>query len=226
MVIRRQDYQELTDDQLMLSLGSGDADSLSELVKRYESTVTRYINRIVGDYERSRDLCQETFLRVFRAAGKYRSASESRESGNVAEFGTWLFRIARNLARDELRARRRRPPPVTLQITVDEGPMQGELDPRLDHRAAARDGAPLEAGDEGPLVEAGRRELREMVLTAIGGLPRNDRIMLLLKDIRGLAYEQIAAMLTLPLGTVKSRVSRARHKFKERYATLFEGQSS
>lgn len=227
MVIRRQDYTDLSDDQLMAALGDGDADCLSELVKRYETTVTRYVYRIVGDYERSRDLTQETFLRVFRAAGTYRSSSGSREGAQkVAEFGTWLFRIARNLARDELRARRRRPPPVPLATTTDEGPIAGELDPRLDRRAAARDGTTTsEPTNEAPVDEAAKRELREMVLDAIGGLPRNDKIMLLLKDIRGLAYEQIAAMLSLPLGTVKSRVSRARHKFKERYATMFENQT-
>jgi len=229
MVIRRQDYTDLSDDQLMKALADGDADSLSELVRRYETTVIRYVYRIVGDYERARDLTQETFLRVFRAAGSYRASSGSREgTAPVAEFGTWLFRIARNLSRDELRSRRRRPPPVPLAMTVDdEGPIAGELDPRLDHRAAARDGSSntMETGAEGPVEEAGRRELRDMVLDAISGLPRNDKIMLLLKDIRGLAYEQIAAMLSLPLGTVKSRVSRARHKFKERYATLFENQT-
>ena len=225
MVIRQQDYRRFTDDQLMAALSVGDHASLGELVRRYETAVTRYVHRIISDYDRSQDLCQETFMRVHRAASKYRSSTNSSPNDTaapVAEFATWLLRIARNLSRDELRARKRRPPPASLLLPSADGGMSADLDPRLDRRAHARDGASLESKQEGPLEEAARRETRGMVLQAIGALPRNDRVVLLLKDIRGLAYDQIAAMLRLPLGTVKSRVSRARHKFKERYMTLFE----
>ena len=89
-----------SDDELMLALGEGNHEGLTELIRRHQSPLVGYLTGIVNDGERARDLAQETFLRVFRHAAGYRTHSR---------FTTWLYHIARNVARDELRTRKRRP---------------------------------------------------------------------------------------------------------------------
>lgn len=177
----------VSDDELMLALGAGDDDSLAELVRRYQRPLVGYLTGIVNDVERARDLSQEAFLRVYRHAAGYRTSSR---------FTTWLYHIARNLARDELRARKRRP---TLHQPDERG---------LDDTPGRQ------------VNVAASVERRELVLRAIGELPARDRELILLRDVEGLAYEEIAERTGLPLGTVKSGLSRARNRFAERFAAL------
>jgi RNA polymerase sigma-70 factor (ECF subfamily) len=175
-----------SDDELMLALGAGDEDGLAELVRRYQRPLVGYLTGIVNDVERARDLSQEAFLRVYRHAAGYRTSSR---------FTTWLYHIARNLARDELRARKRRP---TLHQPDERG---------LDDTPAL-----------GNVADAVAR--REMVLRAISGLPARDRQLIVLRDVESRSYEEISQLTGLPLGTVKSGLSRARNRFAERFAAL------
>jgi RNA polymerase sigma-70 factor (ECF subfamily) len=177
----------LSDDQLMLALGQGDDGGLSELVRRYQSPLVGYLTGIVNDVERARDLSQETFLRVFRHAAGYRTHSR---------FTTWLYHIARNVARDELRTRKRRPRLCT-------GSEQGLAE------------APSRAGaiDEGVAR-------REAVLAALEGLSERDRQLIVLRDLESRSYDEIAKLLGMRLGTVKSGLSRARGRFARAFAAL------
>lgn len=175
-----------SDDELMYALGKGDEDSLTELVRRYQRPLVGYLTGIVNDVERARDLSQEAFLRVYRHAAGYRTSSR---------FTTWLYHIARNLARDELRARKRRP---TLHQADERG---------LDDTPAL-----------GNVAE--KLEKRELVLRAMGELSRRDRQLIILRDVENRSYEEIAERTGLPLGTVKSGLSRARNRFAERFAAL------
>lgn len=179
----------VTDDELMLQLGKGDGDGLTELVRRYQNPLVGYLTGIVNDVERARDLSQETFLRVFRHAGGYRTHSR---------FTTWLYHIARNVARDELRTRKRRPQLCT----------GGET--------AALDAAP--AVKRPDVAEAVER--REAVLAALSGLSDRDRNLIVLRDLESRSYEEIGERLGLPLGTVKSGLSRARQRFADRFSNL------
>lgn len=175
-----------SDDELMLALGKGDGSSLAELVRRYQNPLVGYLTGIVNDAERARDLAQETFLRVFRHAAGYRTHSR---------FTTWLYHIARNVARDELRTRKRRPQLCTGgEHGLDEAP--GSVN----------------------VAEAIAR--REAVLAALNGLTERDRILIVLRDIESRSYEEIAQRTGLPLGTVKSGLSRARQRFAQRFSTL------
>lgn len=175
-----------SDDELMLSLGRGEQSSLAELMGRYQRPLVGYLTGIVNDVERARDLSQETFLRVYRHAARYRTSSR---------FTTWLYHIARNVARDELRTRKRRPQ--------------------------------LACGDERRLAEAPGRNAnvsetmarREAVMSAIAGLSQRDQTLLVLRDIKGHSYEEIAKTTGLALGTVKSGLSRARQRFADRFNT-------
>ncbi|MGE0711494.1 MAG: RNA polymerase sigma factor [Planctomycetota bacterium] len=177
----------LSDDDLMQALGRGDEGGLAELIRRHQSSLVGYLTGIVNDAERARDLSQETFLRVFRHAAGYRTSSR---------FTTWLYHIARNVARDELRTRKRRPQLCT-------GSEQGLL----------------EAPSSAPAV-ADRVAQREAVLAALSGLSERDRKLIVMRDLEARSYEEIAEATGMCLGTVKSGLSRARARFAARFAGL------
>lgn len=175
-----------SDDELMASLGRGDGASLTELVQRYQGPLVGYLTGIVNDAERARDLAQETFLKIYRHAALYRTTSR---------FTTWLYHIARNVARDELRSRRRRPHLCSAEEQVID--------------AAPATDSPPDA-----------LERREVVLRALGQLSARDRVLIVLRDLQGLSYEEVCERTGLPLGTVKSGLNRARQRFAERVADL------
>ena len=168
----------------MFALGRGESTSLAELIRRYQGPLVGYLTGIVNDVERARDLSQETFLRVFRHAGRYRTSSR---------FTTWLYHIARNLARDELRTRQRRPQLCSPgEQGLDASPASGTALPE-------------------------RIAQKEAVLSALQGLSERDRNLILLRDVESRSYEGISELLGLPLGTVKSGLSRARVRFAKRF---------
>jgi RNA polymerase sigma-70 factor (ECF subfamily) len=180
------DYRQLSDNDCMGALGTGDERGLAEIMRRYQWPLVRYLSRIVNDVERARDLAQETFFKIFRHRTAYRTS---------ARFATWLFHIARNVARDELRARRRR-------IAVNPG----------------CESADWEEASETDEVEE-RVEMREVVVRALEQLSARDRALILLRDVDGLSYEEVARKVHLPVGTVKSGLNRARRRFREHYET-------
>lgn len=182
------DYRQLTDNDCMGALGTGDERGLAEIMRRYQWPLVRYLARIVNDAERARDLAQETFFKIFRHRGAYRTG---------ARFATWLFHIARNVARDELRARRRR---ISVAPSSDSGEWE-------------------EASGQAHVED--RLEMREVVLRALEQLSARDRALILLRDVDGLSYEEVARKVRLPVGTVKSGLNRARRRFREHYE-LFE----
>jgi RNA polymerase sigma-70 factor (ECF subfamily) len=156
---------------------------------RYERPLVGYLTGILGDVERARDLAQETFLRVYRHAKGYRTHSR---------FTTWLYHIARNVARDELRTRRRRPVFA-----------HGEGAERRLHEAP---GSTPAIGDA--------LACKEVVRRILGQLSERDRTLLVLRDVRGHSYEEIAGQTGLALGTVKSGLSRARARFADAFQEL------
>ena len=177
------DYRQLSDNDCMGKLGTGDERGLAEIMRRYQWPLTRYLARIVNDVERARDLTQETFWKIFKHRAAYRTS---------ARFATWLFHIARNVARDELRARRRR-----ISMSGAE---------TADWEEAS--------GDD--LVEE-RVAMREVVVRSLEQLSARDRALILLRDVDGLSYEEVARKVRLPVGTVKSGLNRARRRFREHY---------
>ncbi|MBI3726009.1 sigma-70 family RNA polymerase sigma factor [bacterium] len=175
------DYRQLSDNECMGALGVGDEKGLNEIVRRYQRPLMGYLTRIVNDVERARDLTQETFIRIFRYREAYRT---------TARFATWLYHIARNVARDELRARRRR-------IIV----------------AAGNESAEQETVAEPDVLR--RLADREVVVRALEQLSARDRALIMLRDVDGLSYDEVAEKVGLPVGTVKSGLSRARRRFRE-----------
>jgi len=169
----------LTDDELVARSVGGDAESFNELIMRWERPIYALAYRVIGREEDARDVCQETFLRAFRALPGFKGE---------AKFSSWLYRIALNLCRDWIRRQRRAP-----VVQMPEGVEPTEL-------AAER--GPVESVEE--LV--GRRQLSAVVEEAMALLPEEQRTAIILKEYHGMTFQEIADMQGCPLSTVKTRL--------------------
>ena len=168
-----------SDEELVSRSIGGDADSFNQLVLRWERPIYALAYRVIGREEDARDVCQETFLRAFRALGGFRGQ---------AKFSSWLYRIALNLCRDWVR-RQRRTPVVQLPEDVD-----------VIELAASRE--PTEPIED--LVA--RRDLTRVVEKAMARLPEEQRTAIILKEYHGLTFQEIADLVGCPLSTVKTRL--------------------
>jgi len=197
------DPAHLSDNELMTRLKEAPpaemAAGFEVLVQRYKNAIVSFLFRYVGDPRTAEDLAQEAFLRVFRKIAEYNS---------TAKFSTWLYTIASNLAKDEFKRRSRHP--------------AGSLDWESTRGADTTRNVPtaMATDDPGPEEDLERGETRERVSIALKFLKEDDREILVLKDVQGLAYEEIAHILDLPMGTVKSRISRARLAFKDAWKRM------
>ena len=179
----------MTDHRLLEATRTGDEAAFAELVRRYRNQITNYVYRMTNDYDLAVDLAQETFMRVYAAADRYRTSFA---------FSTYIYRIATNLAISELRRRKRRRL-VSLTSFFRE-------------RESPSDSYELEMPDAGPLQDATyvEDERRAAVARAIATLPEKYRAPLVLRDVEERSYEEIALILQMNEGTVKSRINRAR----------------
>ena len=186
--------QPATDHALLEGTLAGDEDAFAELVARYRNQITSYIYRMVNDYDTAVDLAQETFLRVYRAAGRYQTTHA---------FSTYIYRIATNVAISELRKRkRRRLVSLTGLLTSPDGEELMDFQPA--------DDKPLQ---DIALIDA---EKRAVIKRAISTLPDRYRAPLVLRDVEGKSYDEIAAILQTSEGTVKSRINRARNFLRDK----------
>jgi RNA polymerase sigma-70 factor, ECF subfamily len=169
----------LTDDELVARSMGGDAESFNQLILRWERPIYALAYRVIGREEDARDVCQETFLRAFRALPGFKGQ---------AKFSSWIYRIALNLCRDWIRRQRRAP-----VMQMPEGVDPGEL---------MADRGPVESIED--LV--GRRQLSEVVEEAMALLPEEQRTAIILKEYHGMTFQEIADMQGCPLSTVKTRL--------------------
>ena len=171
------------DEQKLVSLiQAGDESAFAEIVHTYKDRIVNYLYQMTGDYQRASDLAQETFIRVFFKADKYKP---------IAPFSSWIYAIASNLAKSDIKRRRR----VAI-IPLDD--IQYGLDAST----------PSEESQDSGLV----RNLRQ----ALEGLNPRYRIPVVLKDVEGYSQEEIAAIIQRPVGTVKARISRGRAMLRKR----------
>ena len=182
-----------SDHELLADIKDGDEAAFQEIVRRYRNPITNFVYRMLDDYERSVELAQETFIRVFTSASRYQA--------NYS-FSTYIYRIATNLAISELRRRKRRKFVSLFSPFTDDNGDAVELDPP--------DLNPLQ--DESLIND----ERRKAVARAITSLPEKYRAAIVLRDVEGLSYDRIAEVLKLSEGTVKSRINRARNLLKEK----------
>ena len=168
-----------TDEDLVARSQGGDLDSFNQLVLRWERPIYALAYRVIGREDDARDVCQETFMRAFRALGGFKGQ---------AKFSSWLYRIALNLCRDWIRRQRRQP--------IAQAPEGVDL---LD---LAAEEAPTESIED--LVA--RREIGRAVQRAMAVLPDEQRTAIILKEYHGLTFQEIADLVGCPLSTVKTRL--------------------
>ncbi len=187
--------RSVSDHELIEKVRHGDESAFGEIMARYKNPITNFLYRFLNDYEEAVDLAQETFVRVYFAIDRYHT--------NYA-FSTYIYRIASNLAISELRKRKRR---SILSLT---GLFQTDEDNAIEFQPP--DSRPLADSD---LVED---EKSRTIAKAIATLPPKYRIPIILRDVEGRSYEDVATLMRLGLGTTKSRISRGRGLLKEKLA--------
>ena len=191
--------KELDDSSLVASFLAGEKRAFTELVSRYHVRLLNFIYRTIGDRDRAEDLVQETFIRVYRHLHRF---------DQTKKFSTWLYTIAGNLAKNELRNRSRNPLVLFQAI-------KGTWD---------ADNRPLEWEDNTyrPDDLYRKRHLKETTDRAVAELPDHHRIVFVLRELEGKTYEEIADITGVNLGTVKSRLNRARNNFAQIVAPMLD----
>jgi RNA polymerase sigma-70 factor, ECF subfamily len=186
----RERLRALDDSGVVSAFLEGESRAFDELVNRYQNRLLNFVYRTTGDRERAEDLVQEVFVRVYRHIHRF---DRSRK------FSTWIYTIASNLAKNELRNRSRNP--LVLFQTI--------------RRNWEDDDRPLQFEDPGSRPDDlyRKRHLREVVEDAVEKLPPHHRNVFVLRELEGKSYEEIAEITSCNLGTVKSRLNRARNAF-------------
>lgn len=195
----RRGLGDLTDSQVVQGFLDGNARAFSELVHRYDKRLLNFVYRTVGDRERAQDLVQETFVRVYRHLHRF---------DQTKKFSTWIYTIAGNLAKNELRNRSRNP--LVLFQTIKKNW-------EADHRPLEWEDTKLRPDD---LYR--KRHLKELVENTVAQLPEHHRLVFVLRELEGKTYEEIADITGCNLGTVKSRLNRARNNFARIIAPLLD----
>lgn len=183
-------------DQLLVErVQRGEQGAFDLLVRKYQNRILAVIGRYIQDFSEAQDVAQETFLRAYRALGNFRGESA---------FYTWVYKIAVNTAKNHLVAQGRRPP--TDDVAVDDA-MYFAADSSLKERAT-------------PENELLRQEIERNVFDAVEDLPEELRMAITLREVDGLSYEEIAEVMNCPIGTVRSRIFRARDAIERRIRPL------
>ncbi|GAB4529855.1 MAG: sigma-70 family RNA polymerase sigma factor [Anaerolineae bacterium] len=185
----------MDETQTIRSAQQGDLAAFNRLVMAYQGMAYNVAYRITGDADAAADACQEAFLSAFKNIQKFRGGS----------FKSWLLRIVTNACYDQLRYKGRRPAD-SLEVVAEDS----EHSPKLIN------------GNERPEDYAMRRELSDLIQRGINTLPPDQRTVLVLSDVQGFAYQEIADITGVSLGTVKSRLSRARTRLRDYLANYQE----
>lgn len=184
---------KLSDHALIEAVKGGDEAAFAEIINRYRGPITNYLYRFLNDYEEAVDLAQETFVRVYFAIERYHTQFA---------FSTYIYRIATNLAISEIRRRKRRRMLSLTGLFQGEDEIQTEFQPPDTRKLA-----------DAELVDD---ERSKVIARAIATLPEKYRVPVILRDIEGRSYDEIAEIMQLGLGTTKSRISRGRGLLKEK----------
>ena len=189
--------QDDSDQQLVERVQAGDKAAFDLLVRKYQHRVLKLVGRFVSDAAEAEDVAQEAFLKAYRALASFRGDSA---------FYTWLYRIAINTAKNALVSNRRRPVDFDLDL---QDPQQYDRHARL------------KEGDtpEGVLLT---EEIRNVVERAMEQLPEDLRTAIILRELEGLSYEEIAEAMDCPVGTVRSRIFRAREAIDRKLKPLLD----
>lgn len=192
--------QEL-DQELVRRVQRGDSAAFDLLVRKYQHRIAALIGRYIADWSECQDVAQDTFIRAYRAIGNFRGD---------AQFYTWLHRIAVNTAKNHLVAHKRRPPGADIDIDDAE---------QFDSGIRLRD-------TDTPERELARQQMEQTVMRAVEALPEELRLAITLREVEGLSYEDIAQRMDCPIGTVRSRIFRAREAIDEQLQPLMDNPTN
>jgi RNA polymerase sigma-70 factor (ECF subfamily) len=188
---------EVSDAKLVEQVQRGDTSAFDLLVRKYQHRVLKLVSRFVNDQAEAEDVAQEAFIKAYRALPSFRGESA---------FYTWLYRIATNTAKNALVSNRRRPIDFNLDL---QDPEQYERQARLRETDTP----------EGLLLT---EEIRQTVQAAMAELPEDLRTAIMLRELDGLSYEEIAERMSCPVGTVRSRIFRAREAIDKKLKPLLD----
>ena len=185
------------DQELVRRVQRGESTAFDALVRKYQHRIVALIGRYIADWSECQDVAQETFIRAYRALPNFRGDSQ---------FYTWLHRIAVNTAKNHLVAQNRRPPTDDVDASDAE---------QYDSGIRLRDTAT-------PEHELLRQEIELTVMRAVEALPEELRMAINLREVEGLSYEEIATRMDCPIGTVRSRIFRAREAIDNELRPLLD----
>lgn len=180
----------MDEDRIIREAQKGSVAAFNQLVMAYQGLAYNVAYRVIGQPDAAADACQDAFLKAYHAIKQHQGGS----------FKSWLMRIVTNTCYDQLRYKKRRPATSLEGMTEDSSE---EYNPNLVSEA------------EHPEEFALRGELNELIHLGINNLPEDQRVVLVLSDVEGFSYQEIAEVIDQPLGTVKSRLSRARHRLRD-----------
>ncbi|MCG6887393.1 MAG: RNA polymerase sigma factor RpoE [Proteobacteria bacterium] len=189
--------EQITDQALVERVQRGDKKAYDLLVLKYQQRLMKVLSRYVRDHSEVQDLAQEAFIKAYRALPNFRGDSA---------FYTWLYRIAINTAKNFMVAQGRRPPNADIDA-IDAETYDGE--------SALKDYA-------SPEREALRDEIKETIFNAIDELPDDLKTAITLRELEGMSYEEIAEAMDCPIGTVRSRIFRARESIDHQLRPLLD----
>jgi len=182
----------LSDNEALLlkKIKNGDIASFELLISNYQVYAYNVAYRMLGNEEDAKDITQEALIKVYKSIHKFKETSS---------FSTWLYRIVMNTCKDELKKRKEATISLDKEIQTDDGSMS------------------MEIGDErlNPSRIVERNEVSHVVQEAINTLPDANRMVIVLRDIQGMSYEEISQVIKEPIGTVKSRINRGRGQLKK-----------
>jgi len=187
------------DEQVLLEKAkAGDVAAFEELIESYQKKIYNLAYRIIGNYDDAADMAQEVLIRIFKSIANFKGQSS---------FSTWIYRITTNVCLDEIR-RKKNKKIISLdeEIRMEDGEIKRQI----------------MSDDLQPDAAAEQEELRSAVSNAINSMPDDHSLIITLRDIQGLSYDEISAVLDCPIGTVKSRISRARQALKKVLSTRRE----
>ena len=183
------------DKQLVERVRRGDKRAFDLLILKYQHKIISIVGRYLGDQNDVQDVSQETFIKAYRAIPNFRGESA---------FYTWLYRIAVNTAKNHLVSKSRRPP--NIDIDIDDGEFQN-------NSAVLRD-------NESPQASLATSQMEQVIFRSIENLPSELRIAVTLREFDGLSYEEIARIMDCPVGTVRSRIFRAREAIEKKITLM------
>jgi RNA polymerase sigma-70 factor (ECF subfamily) len=184
---------QFTDEELIAQFQAGNENAYLEIVERFKDRLFAFVYRFVGDSDLAEDLVQDTLIKVYTHRHAYRE---------IARFSTWIYTIAGNLARTELRKRKRRATFSMSSLGIGEREYE------------------LPSEDYAPTKSLESRQIEKHIRIALSKLPLHFRTVIILRDVQELSYEEISKIMKIPLGTVKSRVNRARLRLQVMLSNL------